>query len=284
MNGKGDGPSREGAEVQAGVGRAVSGGDFKSAGGQILPILLDVADPRSIELAQQQVMGHLNRLRQPLAGVINNAGVFNITPMELATAEDIHSAFDVNLLGAVAVTRAFLPFLKQSKGRIINIGSIGGQMALPGTALYSASKSALAMMTECWRMELKHFGVGCSLIEPGSIKTPGHDKLSSALSTLADDATVIGASSSGTVRHAPPNATPNREPYDPLFNKLRTQFRFANMFAMPTDHVVHAVRHALMSYWPKPRYLVGWDARAVDLMDRFVPKRVVEWGVGWAFG
>ena len=105
--------------------------------------------------------------------VINNAGMGIAGPLENTTTEHAKAQFEVNFFGALRVCRAVLPAMRsQQRGYIINIGSIGGILALPYQSMYSASKFALEGMSEALRMEIRSFGIRVVLIEPGYI-SPG---------------------------------------------------------------------------------------------------------------
>lgn len=97
---------------------------------------------------------------KPLVGVVNNAGFCMISPMELTSDEDVRRMFDLDFFAYISVIRAFLPMIKQNKGRFINIGSFGGYANVPMWVPYCAVKAAIENMTRCWRFELMHFGVG----------------------------------------------------------------------------------------------------------------------------
>ena len=76
----------------------------------------------------------------------------------------VHRLFEVNVIGAFATTKAFMPLLRESRGRIVNVGSVSGLIATPGKGLYSASKFALEGATDSWRAELgAHFGISVSI-------------------------------------------------------------------------------------------------------------------------
>ena len=92
-------------------------------------------------------------------------------PIEWHTVEEMRKTVDVNLWGMVLVTKTFLPLLKRTKGRVINVASIAGRVACPGAVAYSISKFGVEAFSDCLRNEMKHFGVTVHIIEPGSFKT-----------------------------------------------------------------------------------------------------------------
>src|SRR5215510_5601841 len=130
---------RSGFQVFAGVRRSEYGEALRrQASERLTPILLDVTDPQSIEAAVSSVSDALGG--RALAGLVNNAGIDIAGPLETSSVADARLQFEVNVFGLLAVTQAFLPLLRQSKGRIVNIGSVLGRLAIPHMGAYSASK------------------------------------------------------------------------------------------------------------------------------------------------
>jgi short-subunit dehydrogenase len=100
--------------------------------------------------------------------LVNNAGIALAGPFELTSMAEARHQLDVNLFGVLRVCRAVLPVMRrQGVGYIVNIGSIGGLIAIPYQPLYSASKFALEGMTESLRLEVRPFGVRVVIVEPG---------------------------------------------------------------------------------------------------------------------
>jgi NAD(P)-dependent dehydrogenase (short-subunit alcohol dehydrogenase family) len=128
----------------------------------------DVTDDRSVELAVATVLDREGRLDI----VVNNAGMGVAGPVESTSSAEAKSQFEVNFFGTLRVCRAVLPAMRaQQGGYIINIGSIGGLVAIPYQAMYSASKFALEGFSEALRMEVRPFGIRVVLVEPGDHKT-----------------------------------------------------------------------------------------------------------------
>jgi NAD(P)-dependent dehydrogenase (short-subunit alcohol dehydrogenase family) len=134
----------------------------------VTSLIADVTDGRSVERAIAAVVAREGRLDI----VVNNAGMGIAGAVEDTSIEDARRQLDVNLLGAFRVCRAALPIMRdRQSGYIVNIGSIGGIIALPYQGLYSASKFALEGLSEALRMEVRPFGIRVVLIEPGDHKT-----------------------------------------------------------------------------------------------------------------
>ena len=131
-------------------------------------VALDVADVESIENAIRTVVsetGHIDVL-------INNAGAGITGPIEEIPNEEIKRNFETNLFGPINVIKAVLPQMRQQNyGLIINVTSIAGYMGLPYRGIYSASKGALELITEAFRMEIKDFNIHMTNIAPGDFAT-----------------------------------------------------------------------------------------------------------------
>ena len=106
-----------------------------------------------------------------LWAVVNNAGISLPGVIEWQTVEEMRKVVDVNIWGVVAITKAFLPLLKRTKGRVVNIASCLGRVAVPGGAAYCISKFGVQAFSDALRLEMRHFGVTVHIIEPGLFKT-----------------------------------------------------------------------------------------------------------------
>jgi len=135
----------------------------------VTPVRMDVTDTASIMRARGEVERALGTA--PLMALVNNAGIPAAGPLELFPLDELRQILEVNLIGAVAVTQAFLALLKASRGRIVNISSVAGRGALPFLGPYAASKFGLEAISDSLRRELLPFGVRVIVIEPGSFKT-----------------------------------------------------------------------------------------------------------------
>jgi NAD(P)-dependent dehydrogenase (short-subunit alcohol dehydrogenase family) len=107
-----------------------------------------------------------------LDALVNNAGIAIGGALETVPPWDLRHILDVNVVGQVAVTQAFLPMLRAARGRILFVGSVGGRVAFPYAGPYHASKFALEAVADSMRAELRPQGVSVSLLEPGPIATP----------------------------------------------------------------------------------------------------------------
>lgn len=131
-------------------------------------VKLDVTDPNSIQNCVQELINKAQRIDI----LINNAGVGITGPMEEMPLIEMKLNFETNLFGPIGMINAVLPTMRsQRSGLIINITSIAGYMGLPFRGIYSASKGALELITEAYRMELKPFGIQMTNVAPGDFAT-----------------------------------------------------------------------------------------------------------------
>jgi NAD(P)-dependent dehydrogenase (short-subunit alcohol dehydrogenase family) len=234
----------------AGVRRDVDGTALRAEfPDRIIPVSLDVAVPESIAQAAATVGD------RALTALINNAGIATLGPVELLTVARLRRQFEVNVMGLVAVTQAFLPLLRRTPGRIVNVGSIAGRSPLPGSGAYDSSKAAVDTITDVLRMELHASRISVSLIEAGAVATPIWEK-------SLREADALG-------REAAPNLLAE---YAGILKAVRNDIEQSSRKAVSVDAVVRAVVHAVRARRPKTRYLVGWDTY-FWLMLNWLPAR-----------
>ena len=154
----------------------------KTLGDQFIPLVLDVTDSKTIDLAVSLVSSVVKN--GCLAGLINNAGIVVQGPIMHMPVEAVREMFDINVLGVLRMTQAFLPLLgavknrRHAPGRIINISSMSGKCVHPFMAAYASSKFALEALSDGLRRELLPYGIEVSVIEPGDVDTPIYEKQS----------------------------------------------------------------------------------------------------------
>ena len=258
--------AHRGFRVFAGVRQEVAAEGLRCESPANLKVVqLDVTDGASIREAITVVceeFGHSG-----IAGLVNNAGIGVGGPLEFIELDAVRRQLDVNVLGVLAVTKGFLPLLRAGRGRIINIGSGLGRMVLPLFGPYCASKSALAALTDALRMELESSRLPVCLVEPGVVDTPMHDK-----------ARRLAASLEVTL---PPEGL---EVYGRGIRMLRRRWESLVGRAMDPQVVASTIHRAMVSRRPKPRYVVGLDARAVALFEQCLPDRAKSAMVRWFCG
>ena len=145
-------------------------------GENFIPLVFDVTDEQAVKESVNKVSALLDN--QTLAGLINNAGIAVFGAVQNLTAEEFKHQFDVNLLGVFHCTQAYMDLLGADKdrhgapGKIINISSISGELAMPFMSAYNMSKFGLEGFSEALRRELMIFGIDVVVVAPGPIKTP----------------------------------------------------------------------------------------------------------------
>lgn len=228
--------AREGFVVYAGYRKATDRDKIAAYHANVRPVVMDVADDSTLQSSAREV----RRGGLALRGLVNNAGVALGGPLEFVPIDEMRKLFDVNVFGAIATSQAFLPQLRQSKGRIVFVGSVSGRLTSPFAGPYSASKFALRAFSDALRMELRNAGVAVALIEPGSVKTPIWRKATAASTeALQQRGAEVSASYGGEMDAALANA--ERE----------------ERGGMSAEVVAWAIDHALTSRRPRENYFVG---------------------------
>jgi NAD(P)-dependent dehydrogenase (short-subunit alcohol dehydrogenase family) len=255
-----------GWRVFAGVRRIEDGERLVAkAGSAITPLLLDVTRGDQIAAAVESVRAVIGT--GGLHGIVNNAGVAIAGPLEFMALDAIDRLFQVNVLGTIAVTQAFLPLLRAVRGRLVITGSNSGFWCEPFAAAYGASKFALEAIADSLRVELCPWGIEVALVEPGAIRTPIWEKSRAAAEEL----------------HAasPPEC---EALYGRPLAALRRLVETVPKLAIPPERVARAVQHALEARRPKTRYRVGPDARVQALLSGWIPDRLRDRINRWVMG
>lgn len=236
--------------ASSGIGRAAAIA-LASKGFSVYAGTRSELDYEGVTPVPLDVTGDVSHLRElELDGLVNNAGIAVIGPLEYLPLDELRRQLEVNTVAQLAVIQACLPELRRTRGRIVNVSSISGRVALPLYGPYAASKFALEALSDSLRRELRG-AVGVSLIEPGAVATPIWRR------TL--DATEL-----------PP------EPYVQVAERLRAMAEEAPTTGMPVEVVVGAIHHALTARRPRTRYVLGRDARVTAALARIVPTRVMD--------
>ena len=213
----------------------------------VTPVRLDVTDGDSVARARTVVEQAL--AGAPLVALVNNAGIPAAGPLELVDLEDFRRVLEVNVIGVVAVTQAFLPLLKRARGRIVNISSVSGRVAMPFMGPYAASKFALEAVSDSLRRELLPFGVDVIVVEPGSVQSRIWDKV------RAMDLSRYG----GT-------------PYERVLPRIRDVAVRSGAEGLPAERVAQAVAKALIARRPPARILVVASVLSQKLLE-WLPDR-----------
>lgn len=224
---------------------------------------IDVTDVDQIAAAREALGA------QPLAGLVNNAGIAVAAPLELLPIDRLRQQLEVNLIGQVAVTQAFLPALRRARGRIVNVSSIGGRVGLPLVGAYAASKFGLEGVSDSLRRELRAQGVDVILIEPGGVKTPIWKKGEKLADEMIGDEMPLEA----------------EQLYGRMIQRMRAETaKIEQERGMEPREVAEVIGTALTARRPRARYLVGRDAKLRGPMAKILPDRVMDRLIGRALG
>lgn len=244
----------KGWRVYAGVRRDEDAENLKAAASvRLRPVMLDVSKPELIEDAARLLEGKLDE--SGLHGLVNNAGINVSGPIEFLPPDDLRRQFEINVIGQVAVTQAFLPPLRRVRGRVVNIGSVSGWSAMPLIGPYCASKFALRALNDALRLELRPWGIRVILIDPGPISTMIWEKAVQRKNELPDKA---------------------RELYGPMIDRMMKFTAKSAARAISPERVARKVVHALSRRRPKPRYFVGASIQSGLFLEK-IPVRLRDW-------
>jgi len=250
---------RRGFRVFAGVRTDAAAKQLQAeASARLTPLLIDVTAADTIAAAAKKVAEATGDAG--LAGLVNNAGIAVPGPIELLPIDDFRRQLEINVIGQVAVTQAFLPLLRKARGRVVNMSSISGGVALPSMGAYSASKFALEAVSDALRLELRPWGIRVSCVEPGPIATPIWEKSKAVADRLGGDvdpaALALYEADLAVIRKA-------------VEHSIRT--------ASPVERVVKAVVHALTSRRPKAHYCLGCEVWMAFNFLKILPDGLRDW-------
>jgi NAD(P)-dependent dehydrogenase (short-subunit alcohol dehydrogenase family) len=242
--------AEKGFRVFAGV-RGEEDGDAVTArpSGEVKPLIIDITDEETISAAADTVTNAVGE--RGLAGLVNNAGIVKPAPIEFQPIADFREQLEVNLVGHVAVTQAFLPLIRRGHGRIVNVGSIGGRLVLPMHGAYSASKFGMEALSDALRLELRQWRIPVSLVDPGATETAIFGK------TLAE----IDGLESRLGEHG-------YQLYAEQIAAVRRLVEKTAADAGPALVLAKTIANALTSERPKSRYLAGKGAKEAAALAR----------------
>jgi len=186
--------------------------------------------------------------------LVNNAAIGIMSPLEIIPIEEVKRQYETNVFGLLAITQAVLPAMRKTgKGRIVNIGSSGGEFTTPGGGIYQATKYALTSMNDAMRAELEPFGIYVSMIQPGAIATK-----------FASNGAVLGYQEEG--------------PYQELMLGIQKITSAAVKEGAPgtwtPEQVAKVTFKAATKRKPKARYRPGFVAKALIYLRLWLPYRL----------
>lgn len=203
-------------------------------------IQLDVDNDKSVSDAINTIVKDNGRIDI----VINNAGYALAGPFEETSNEEIRAQFETNFFGAVRIMQAAIPIMREQRsGKIVNITSMGGRIAVPLDSIYHGTKFALEGLSECLQYELEPFGINIILIEPGAVGSSFWKNLKIASKTTSPD-----------------NID---SPYKQIVNNVSESFKQMEQNTIHPSEVAKVILQAVLSDNPDFRYVVGKDAAAI---------------------
>jgi NAD(P)-dependent dehydrogenase (short-subunit alcohol dehydrogenase family) len=207
---------------------------------------LDLSHPEQVSRAVEEVRS----LGLPLRALVNNAGASRAGALEDLPLEATRDVLQVNLLGPLQLTRALIPELRPTRGRIINVGSGEGFLATPLNAPYCMAKHALEALSVSLRLELNASGIDVCVVSPGQTET-------SILTHAREQFAQLSSFTS--------------PPYQAL---IAARARMAQRAGAPPARVANAIVRAITDRSPRSRYFVGLDSRGAFLLGRVMPDSV----------
>ncbi|MFZ0546350.1 MAG: SDR family oxidoreductase [Candidatus Promineifilaceae bacterium] len=226
-------------------------------GDNFTPLFFDVTDGEAIRTAVEETAEMVGD--SGLWGLVNNAGIAVPGPLMHLSLDEFRHQLEVNVVGQLAVTQAFLPLLGARKnaphppGRIVNISSVSGRIVYPFLGPYSASKHALEALSDALRRELMIYGIDVIVIEPGSIRTPIWDK----------------AGELDTSQYAETD-------YADLLGPVQKTIVRQGQMGVPVERVSEKIWAALTEERPKSRYVIPRKWLSGWILPRWLPDRMFD--------
>ncbi|MFC8246237.1 SDR family NAD(P)-dependent oxidoreductase [Streptomyces chartreusis] len=245
--------ARQGFHVLAGVRRVRDADSIRSTG--IEPVILDITKPEQVEALAARVAGDSRALH----ALVNNAGIQVNAAVEALPLAEWRRVFEVNLFGHIAVTQALLPALLRSKGRVINISSVGGTAAMATYGAYAGTKFALEAVSDSLRREVAPLGVQVVVVQPGGVRTEMAARGVQAANDLA-------------VRMTPEQD----ERYGSLVQANNKLMATGTASGLTADAAARVIAKAVTTRKPRTRYTAGRDAALITRLVRILPDRTVD--------
>ncbi|GHA92143.1 short-chain dehydrogenase [Streptomyces tendae] len=244
-----------GHHVLAGVRTDAEADAIRAAG--VEPVVLDITVPRHIDALARRIADDPEG--RALRALINNAGIEVNAPVEVLPLEKWREQFEVNLFGHIAVIQKLLPFLRRSRGRIVNISSVGGVAALPIFGAYAGTKFALEAASDALRREVKDQGVQVVVVQPGGVRT--------------DMAAHSGDISLGLADAMSPE---HQRLYGDLVRSTVASNTAFLKRALPAAKAGARIAVVATTARPRTRYTLGRDAALTVPLARLLPDRLMD--------
>ncbi|MBW2314100.1 MAG: SDR family oxidoreductase [Deltaproteobacteria bacterium] len=228
----------------------------EAAGEGLTPLRMDVTDDGDVLRCAAQVKEALGDSGR-LVGIVNNAGIAVYGPLELLPLDTVRRQFEINVLGYLAVTKAFIPLLRRDAGRVVMIGSSSAFLTPPFLGPYASSKCALESISDALRRELAPWRIEVVVMQPGAVITPLWDK-----SIDQGDSWFDGV------------AEAERGLYEQGYGAMRKTFRDKSGRGIPVEKLARRVADVLAMKSPRTRYRMGTDSFGYLLMSKLPDKMV----------
>lgn len=245
--------SRRGFHVLAGVRRVRDADAIRSSG--IEPVTLDVTVTGQVKALAERVADD----PRALYALVNNAGIQVNAPVETLPMEQWRRTFEVNLFGHIAVTQALLPALRRSRGRVINISSVGGKVAMPTYGAYAGTKFALEAVSDALRREVAPQGVHVVVIEPGGVRTQIATRGIATANSLAAEMT-----------------SDQNERYGDMVQAINSLMASGTASGVTAESAALAIAKAVTASRPRTRYTIGRDAALLTRLSRMLSDRTLD--------
>jgi NAD(P)-dependent dehydrogenase (short-subunit alcohol dehydrogenase family) len=244
-----------GYHVLAGVRRDSDGVRIRAD--RIEPVMLDITEPDHVRALAARIADDPEK--RPLRALVNNAGIEINAPVEVLPLELWRSQFEVNLFGHIAMIQALLPALRASRGRIVNISSVGGEAALPIYGAYAGSKFALEGASDSLRREVAAQGIQVVVVQAGGVKT-----------VMADTSGPLSLDIASKM-----NSEHSRLYSDLVVSSVASQTAFLKR-ALSAEKAGAKVAKIATRARVRARYTMGMDAAFVIPLNRLVPTRLMD--------
>ncbi|MFF1699593.1 SDR family oxidoreductase [Streptomyces sp. NPDC058257] len=245
--------ARRGFHVLAGVRRDRDADAIRSTG--IEPVILDITRSEHVEALAERVATDPRALH----ALVNNAGIQVNAPVEAMPMAEWRRVFEVNLFGHIAVTQALLPALLRSRGRVVNISSIGGKYAMATYGAYAGTKFALEAVSDSLRREVAPLGVQVVVVEPGGVRTE------------------IAARGIATANDLAARMTPEQdERYGALVEANNKLMASGTASGLTADAAARVIAKAVTARKPRTRYTAGRDAALIMRLGRVLSDRTLD--------
>lgn len=225
--------------------------EIEARSGTALTIQADVTVPDDRERVVREALAAFGRID----ALVNNAGYGQRGPVELVPLDEVRRNFETNVFSLIALIQLVLPTLRaQRSGRIVNISSVAGRIAVPYSAVYAATKHAVEAISDGLRGELAPFGIQVVLIEPGFVTTEFFDVAEVASQPVAE----------------------NLGPYAPYAGGAGRHFERGRRMAAAPEEIAAVIAKALTVERPRARYAAPFHARVALAARRLLPQRVFD--------